>query len=449
MHDKNIYKENPPDFTLLASKYPTFAPYVIYKRGPLPTIDWKNPESVRQLTTALLDHDFHIKIQLPENQLCPTVTSRSNYLLWLSDLLEIPKISDNLRNTREIRGIDIGTGSSCIYPLLGVSMFNWYFLATDIDPESLFYAQKNIALNHWQEKIKLQLVTDKTHLFQELLSPNDLYDFTMCNPPFFDSLSQKLPNPYTHCEAKPNELVTEGGELQFITKMIEESLILKLQIRWYTSMIGRKANLAQLIKILQKNKIRNYRTTAFYQGYTTRWGLAWSFGVDGLEDNVREKLRKSIRGKRKLYLNLSQGNFQSTMEKMERFFLENDLNVKTNYELGFMEVQVYDSSKWYKIKKNVREEKKSHIPEVTVIGISENNIPNVTVIGEEIGKMSGFGPNISEMEFSLKIEIYSVSSHELTVQVTLTQERAEDSLYLFGELYLDIKLTLQTLLPSQ
>jgi len=99
--------------------------------------------------------------------------------------------------------------------------------------------------------------------------------------------------------------------------------------------------------------------------------------------------------------------------------------------------------------KNVREEKKSHIPEVTVIGISENNIPNVTVIGEEIGKMSGFGPNISEMEFSLKIEIYSVSSHELTVQVTLTQERAEDSLYLFGELYLDIKLTLQTLLPSQ
>jgi len=180
----------------------------------------------------------------------------------------------------------------------------------------------------------------------------------MCNPPFFDSLSQKLPNPKTNCEAKINELVTEGGELQFIKKMIEESLILKNQIRWYTSLIGRKANLSQLIKFLQKNKIRNYRTTAFYQGYTTRWAIAWNFGNEGLEDNIRDKLRKTLLGKRKLYFNLSQEKIENTIEKMERFFMENDLKFKTNNEKNILEVNVYDSSQWLQ-KKNSKSHRKT------------------------------------------------------------------------------------------
>jgi 23S rRNA A1618 N6-methylase RlmF len=32
-----------------------------------------------------------------------------------------------------VRGIDVGTGASAIYPLLGTSVYGWAFLATDID----------------------------------------------------------------------------------------------------------------------------------------------------------------------------------------------------------------------------------------------------------------------------------------------------------------------------
>lgn len=32
-----------------------------------------------------------------------------------------------------IRGLDIGTGASAIYPLLGAKVYGWAFIATDID----------------------------------------------------------------------------------------------------------------------------------------------------------------------------------------------------------------------------------------------------------------------------------------------------------------------------
>jgi len=32
-----------------------------------------------------------------------------------------------------VRGLDIGTGASAIYPLLGARVYGWSFLGTDID----------------------------------------------------------------------------------------------------------------------------------------------------------------------------------------------------------------------------------------------------------------------------------------------------------------------------
>ena len=37
--------------------------------------------------------------------------------------------------------VDIGTGASCIYPLLGRAQLGWRFLATDIDPASVAAAR--------------------------------------------------------------------------------------------------------------------------------------------------------------------------------------------------------------------------------------------------------------------------------------------------------------------
>ncbi len=103
----------------------------------------------------------------------------------------------------------------------------------------------------------------------------------MCNPPFFGSVEEKGENPQTVCTATSNELATEGGELEFVGHIIRDSLQLRHQVRWYSSMIGRKVNVAPLLKLLHDNHIHNIRQTTFYQGRTTRWAIAWSFSNDG------------------------------------------------------------------------------------------------------------------------------------------------------------------------
>jgi 23S rRNA (adenine1618-N6)-methyltransferase len=47
--------------------------------------------------------------------------------------------------------------------------------------------------------------------------------------------------------------------------------------RWFTSMVGRKANLKLLVSKARAVGASVVKTTEFVQGQTARWGLAWSF----------------------------------------------------------------------------------------------------------------------------------------------------------------------------
>jgi 23S rRNA A1618 N6-methylase RlmF len=69
-----------------------------------------------------------------------------------------------------------GTGASCIYPLLGVSLNNWNFLATDINETSLQYAKQNVKLNHWEDKIELRHV-EEGKLLKGVVEPEERYFF--------------------------------------------------------------------------------------------------------------------------------------------------------------------------------------------------------------------------------------------------------------------------------
>lgn len=48
----------------------------------------------------------------------------------------------------------IGTGTSCIYPLLGCKLNGWSFLATDVAIETVEYARNNVLINDLQEDIQ-------------------------------------------------------------------------------------------------------------------------------------------------------------------------------------------------------------------------------------------------------------------------------------------------------
>lgn len=72
-------------------------------------------------------------------------------------------------------------------------------------------------------------------------------------------------------------MITEGGELEFISKIIKESLVLKKKVTWYTSMIGLKKTIRPLVRQLNDAGVDNYVVTHFSQGKTSRWAIAWSF----------------------------------------------------------------------------------------------------------------------------------------------------------------------------
>jgi methyltransferase len=69
----------------------------------------------------------------------------------------------------------------------------------------------------------------------------------------------------------------EGGEVEFIRRMIDESQLYKTRIRVYTTMLGKKSSVAPLQEHLNEMGIENSFVWTIGQGKTSRWFLAWSY----------------------------------------------------------------------------------------------------------------------------------------------------------------------------
>ncbi|KAI0790661.1 S-adenosyl-L-methionine dependent methyltransferase [Abortiporus biennis] len=283
MHSRNPYR-SPPDFSALAESYPPLKPHVIFGSSG-PTLDFQNVESQRRLTEALLHRDFGISFSVPDTRLCPPIPNRLNYILWLQDIIDYTRIILQVPNERPTLGIDIGTGASAIYPLLGcASRTNWRFVGTDIDDTSLQCAQFNIERNNLQDRITILKSNPSDPIFS-LLDVNSVqYDFSMCNPPFYSSREEvvrsaeaKEVGPNSACSGADNEMITSGGEVAFVGQMVRESTRHPMRCQWYTSMLGKMSTLSDVVALLHEQKIENYAITEFVQGQTRRWAIAWTF----------------------------------------------------------------------------------------------------------------------------------------------------------------------------
>ncbi|KAG8813701.1 hypothetical protein FRC18_002340 [Serendipita sp. 400] len=177
------------------------------------------------------------------------------------------------------------------------------FIATDIDPQSLIIAERNVASNGLQNRIIIKQSTPQGTILRHLLEDNGIgvCGFIMCNPPFYASKDEVIKatedkefDPNAVCTGADVEMITEGGEVGFVKRMIEESTSVGRRCQWFTSLLGKHTSIASLVEILHSLKVDNYGVTEFIQGHTRRWGIIWSFGDARLPDSLVRTASESL-----------------------------------------------------------------------------------------------------------------------------------------------------------
>ena len=257
------------------------------------TVDFSNSEAVKALNKALLiaDYDIH-NWNIPDNYLCPPIPGRVDYIHYVADLLA----SNNngiIPRGENVQVLDIGVGANCIYPILGNSVYGWSFVGTEIDEKAIQNCKKIIEENpRLMDAISLQLQIESRFIFKNIITPEDRFSLTICNPPFHNSQDEatkssirkvnnlektRTKNPTLNFGGKNAELWCEGGELGFVTEMIFESAKYPMQCLWFTTLVSKKENLTSLYKTLNKVNVVEVKTIDMAQGHKTSRILAWTF----------------------------------------------------------------------------------------------------------------------------------------------------------------------------
>ncbi|KAF2789381.1 hypothetical protein K505DRAFT_328286 [Melanomma pulvis-pyrius CBS 109.77] len=279
------YKEL--DFKTLAKTDPAFKKLWQKCSGHL---DFQDPETLKTLTAASLKADFGLKIDLPDDRLCPPLPNRWNYVAWIQALIDStsPNYTDQYDPERKVVGLDIGTGASAIYTLLCLQTRpNWTMCATDVDKKSFDSAARNLALNNMLTRSKMLQTMEANALIPLNFLGVGKLDFTICNPPFFadenDMRSSikgegKSWSPNAVCTGSGVEMVCPGGDLGFVTRIVNESLVLRDKVMWYSSMLGKLSSAKAIVDLLKKHGVNNWAVGCLEPGATTkRWVVAWSF----------------------------------------------------------------------------------------------------------------------------------------------------------------------------
>lgn len=281
------------DLGALVSAVPELKSYVKPNKAGEPSIDFSSPIAVKLLNKALLKHYYSITFwEFPDENLCPPIPGRADYIHYMADLLA-ENNAGNAPLGNNITCLDIGVGASCIYPIIGVTEYGWRFVGSDIDPKSLAAAQKIIDSNEvLKGKIALRLQHEPAHIFKGMLKPNDNIDITLCNPPFHASINEaqkgsrrKIKNltgktvkaAELNFSGIANELVYDGGELQFIKTMVVESAQFAKNCCWFSTLVSREAHLKAIYACLKEARTAAFKTIRMGTGNKSSRIVAWTF----------------------------------------------------------------------------------------------------------------------------------------------------------------------------
>ena len=309
LHPRNRHRSR-YDFARLIAAEPALGDFVETNAHGDRGIDFANPAAVKALNRALLKDSHGIRAwDIPPHSLCPPVPGRADYLHYLADLLADSN-HGVVPRTKTMQVLDIGTGASCIYPLIGHSEYGWHFVATDINPASLENAQSILDANpQLKSRIILRRQLSPKAVFKGLINDDDWFDLTLCNPPFHASATEskeanqrkwtKLGKHHINESAESArlnfggedaELWCDGGEQGFILRMISESAGIATRCFWFTTLVSKSASLPAIYDALKRANVVQHKTIAMRQGQKQSRLVAWTFLTPRQQEGWR-KLR--------------------------------------------------------------------------------------------------------------------------------------------------------------
>ena len=284
LHPKNKNREQ-YDLKKLLKEVPELKKHIRPNKYGEDSIHFSDPAAVKLLNKALLSHYYQIKNwDFPDTNLCPPIPGRADYIHYMSDLLE--------RNN-DITCLDIGVGANCIYPILGISEYQWNFIASDINADSIASAKEIIKTNPTLKgKVKFRLQKDENKIFKGIIKPNDKIDISICNPPFHGSKRDALRGSMRkvrnltgkrskklqlNFSGMAEELIYRGGEKQFIQNMINESVTYSKKCFWFTTLISKEKNLKGIYSALQEIEVTEVKTINVGSANKISRIIAWTF----------------------------------------------------------------------------------------------------------------------------------------------------------------------------
>ena len=309
LHPRNLHRLR-YDFKLLIENCPELKPFVFINEHQIESIDFSNPQGVKILNKALLISYYDIQNwDIPQDYLCPPIPGRADYIHYIADLLA--ESNNGIIPTGiEVEGLDIGVGANCIYPIIGNAVYDWSFVGTDIDERALNNCSEIIEANpKLIEVISLQQQIESRFIFKNIITPEDKFAFTICNPPFHKSAEEasngslrkvnnlenkKVTKAVLNFGGQNTELWCEGGELAFITQMIYESAKYPMQCLWFTTLVSKQSHLGSLYKTLNKVNAAQIKTIDMAQGQKTSRILTWTFLTETQQKNWKFEAEKPV-----------------------------------------------------------------------------------------------------------------------------------------------------------
>lgn len=300
LHLRNRHRER-YDFRQLIESCPGLAAFVSRNAYQDESVDFSDPAAVRMLNRALLNHFYNITSwDIPPGYLCPPIPGRADYIHHMADLLR-SNHHGKIPTGPGIRCLDIGTGTSCIYPIIGNHEYGWSFTGTDTDPVALASAKKILDGNpSLKEQVELRLQEDPRAIFRGIIREGERFDLTICNPPFHSSPEEarasamlKLTNLKGKNVSKPilnfggqyGELCCEGGEARFIRDMVFQSRPFATSCSWFSTLVSKQANLKGIYEALKKAGATEVKTIPMGQGNKKSRIVTWRWEEENKNDN--------------------------------------------------------------------------------------------------------------------------------------------------------------------